>query len=211
MTVSEMVQQLIDRLGITGTVQGATVNRLTRAVNLGKDRLVGAYKWPWLETSTQFLFTSGTRTYNLVTEAHSIISLENGTASQVRKVDRDTYDELYRPSLSTATHPSVYVQQGWSSGGRMEIHIWPSPSANNTGTLRYVTSVPDIDSASSTSSFQRIPSGHHKALVEAALAEYYAQQGLDSRWQIANQQFADEVDRLSGRVQSPVIKDGSEK
>lgn len=211
MTVQEMVQQLVDRLGITGTVQNTTINRLTRAVNLGKDRLIAAHKWPWLETSTTQLFTQSVRLYNLVTEAQSIVSLESDSGSAIRKIDRDTYDELHRVSLGTAARPSVYIEQGRSSAGRIEIHVWPDLSGNTTGRLRYLTTVSDIDSTGSTGSFTRIPVTHHKAVVEAALVEYYMQQGLDQRAQLANAQFKDELELLGVRVISPVLRDGSEQ
>lgn len=211
MTVQEMVQQLVDRLGLTGTVQGATVNRLTRAVNLGKDRLIAAHKWPWLETSTSQLFTSGLRTYNLATEAQSVVSLEQSGGVPVRKIDRDAYDEMHRPSTSTAAGPTVYAEQGRSTGGRIELSVWPTPSANSTGRLRYLTTVPDITSAGSAGSFERIPTNHHKAIVEAALVEYYKQQGVDQRAMMANQQFMTELELLGVRVLSPVLRDGSEQ
>lgn len=211
MTVQEMVQQLVDRIGLTGTPAGTTINRLTRAVNLGKDRLVAAHKWPWLETSTSQLFTSGTRTYNLVTEAQSVVSLEQSAGFPVRKVERDTFDEIHRLSTATAAAPSVYTEQGRSSGGRIEVQVWPTPASNTTGRLRYLVTVSDIDSTGSTGSYTRIPVTHHKAIVEAALCEYYKQQGMESRAGMANQQFMAELELLGVRTVSPVIRDGSEQ
>ena len=208
MLAVEMLLELTDMLGITGTLQSATEARLYRAINRGKDRLVAAYKWPWLETSTQQLFTSGTRVYNLTTHARSIVSLHGSTGFPVRKVERDTFDELHDASTSTAVSPTVYREQGHSSGGAIEVKVWPNPSANSTGTLRYIANVADT---TGSNSWDRVPSSHHKAVLAAAEVEYYRQEGMTDKATLAEAKYRDEVDRLLGRTAGPVIRDGSEQ
>ena len=208
MNAAEMLLELTDRLGITGTIQTATSDRLYRAINRGKDRLVAAYKWPWLETSTSQLFTSGTRTYNLTTEAKSIVSIEGSTGFPVRKVERDTYDEIHRSDTSTAGLPTVYTQQGYSSGGRIEINVWPNPSANSTGTLRYIGTVLDT---TGSNSWNFVPPTHHKAILAAAEAEYCSKYGLDGKVQMTEAKYQDEVQRILGWNVGPVARDGSEQ
>lgn len=208
MLAVEMLNELTDMLGLTGAAETATQNRLYRAINRGKDRVVAAYKWPWLETSTQQLFTSGTRVYNLTTHARAVVSIHGSTGFPVRKVERDTFDELHDVSTVTAPSPSVYREQGHSNAGAIEVKVWPTPSANSTGTLRYIANVADT---TGSNSWDRVPSSHHKAILTAAEVELHRQEGKESEAAMAEARYRDEVDRLVGRTAGPVIRDGSEQ
>ena len=211
MTFAEMVTRLQDHLGLTGTLATGTRNRLDRLVNDGKDRVVSAYKWHWLETSATQLFTSGTRAYQVTTACVEIVSLEDFSGNAIRKVERDTYDEMHRPSTSTGAAPSVYTVQGWQASGAQSIHVWPNPSGNTAGTLRYIPKIASLSSANDTLSYDYMPSTFHFAVVQAAECEYYRQEGKLDRIGIAEQVLEGELNRLSGVVEAPVQRSGAEQ
>lgn len=210
MTFAEMITRLQDRLGLTSTLDSSTRNRLDRIVNDGKDRVVAAFKWHWLETSATQLFTSGTRNYQVTTACLEVISLEDFSGNAIRKVERDTYDEMHRPSTSTGV-PTVYTLQGWQASGAQSLHVWPNPSANTAGTLRYVPKIASLSSANDTLSFDYMPVTHHFAVVKAAEVEFYRQEGQSDMVQTANEELADEINRLAGGIEAPVQRSGAEQ
>jgi hypothetical protein len=210
MTFAEMITRLQDRLGLTSALDSGTRNRLDRVLNDGKDRVVAAFKWHWLETSATQLFTSGTRNYQMTTACIEVISLEDFSGNAIRKVERDTYDEMHRPSTATGT-PTVYTLQGWQASGAQSLHVYPSPSANTSGTLRYIPRISSLTSANDTLSFDYMPITHHFAVVKAAEVEFYRQEGQADMAQTAEAQLQDEINRLAAGVQSPVQRSGAEQ
>ena len=211
MTVSEMIVAVADLLGLSGSLTSTDAARLARLVNQGKDRVVGAAKWPWLETVTTQLFTSGTRLYTPIVLMESITAVEDSSGNRVIKVERDTYDEIFRPSTATAAAPTNYVFQGASTMGTHAIHVWPQPSANSSGLLRYIARVADVAVAGSTGSFEHIPTGLHHAVVAAAKAEFYKQDGNVQLSQASEQQYGDAMSTYLGKTVMPVARDGGEK
>ena len=211
MTVSEMIVAVADLLGLSGSLSSTDAARLSRLVNQSKDRVVGAAKWPWLETVTTQLFTSGTRTYTPPVLMNSITAVEDSSGNRVIKVDRDTYDEIFRPSTATAAAPSNYTLQGMSTMGTHAFHVWPQPSANSSGLLRYIARVADVAVAGSTGSFEHIPTGLHHAVVAAAKAEFYKQDGNTNLSQLSEQQYADAMSTYLGKTVMPIAHDGAEK
>ena len=211
MTVSEMIVAVADLLGLSGSLTSTDAARLARHVNQGKDRVVGATKWPWLETVTTQLFTSGTRLYTPPVLMNAITAIEDSDGNRVIKVERDTYDELFRPSTATATTPSDYALQGVSTTGTHAFHVWPQPSANSSGLLRYLARVPDVAVAGSTGSYEHIPIGLHNAVVMAAKVEFYRQDHDPALAQLAEAEFQSVLGQDLGKTVSPVAYDGGEK
>ena len=211
MTVSEMITSVADLLGLSGSLTSTDAARLARCVNLGKDRVVGAAKWHWLETVTTQLFTSGTRTYTPPVLMNSITALEDASGNRVIKVERDTYDEIFRPSTATAAAPSNYTLQGVSTTGTHAFSVWPQPSANSSGLLRYNARVPDVAVAGSAGSYEHIPTGLHMAVVAAAKAEAYKQDFNVALAQLAEAEYQDAIGGYLGKTLSPQAQDGAEK
>lgn len=211
MTFAEMITRLQDRLGLTSTLDASTRNRLDRLLNDAKDRVVGAFKWHWLETSATQLFTSGTRNYQVTTACLEVISVEDFSGNAVRRVERMTYDEMYRPSTSTGAVPLCYSVQGFQASGAQSLHVWPNPSGNTAGTLRYVPKIASLSSANDTNSFDYMPVTHHFAVMKAAEVEFYRQEGQTEMSQTANAELQDEINRLAGGIESPMQKSGAEQ
>lgn len=210
-TLNELVTSLQDLLGITGTLTASDRNRLDRIVNLGKDRVVAHAKWDFLETSTNQLFTSGTRLYNPNVAMKAIISLEDQNGSGVRKTERDTYDRFFRNSTATATNPEAYTLQGVSTNGTIEFQVWPTPSSNSTGRVRYRPRVADLTSANGTLAYDFIPMGLYAAILAAAKVELYKQEKDDGLSAKSEQEFKDAVADYIGMTVSPVIREGAEQ
>ena len=102
MTFNAMVVALQDLLGATGET-----TMIERMVNQGKDRYVHAAKWSHLESSADLSFTTDQRIYAAPALAQSIVGIEDADGKRVVRQERDTYDELYRPSTATGAAPSV--------------------------------------------------------------------------------------------------------
>ena len=211
MTVSEMIVSLGDLLGLSGSLTSTDAARLARLVNLGKDRVVGAAKWPWLETVTTQLFTSGTRTYTPPVLMNSITALEDSSGNRIIRVERDTYDEIFRPSTSTATAPSNYTVQGFSTAGTAAFSVWPQPASNTSGLLRYIARVGDVAVAGSAVAYDHIPTGLHHAVVFAAEAEFFKQDNNAQMQQFAEAQYQEAMNAYLGKTVTPVAQDGGEK
>lgn len=204
MNFNEMVVALQDHLGATGEV-----TMIERMVNQGKDRYVHAHKWPHLESSDDQLFTTGVRAYAAPDLAESIVGIENASGITVKKQERDTYDELYRPSAATAVEPSIYVEEGADLNAIHRFHVYPGPSTDTTGTIRFMVRVPDLTSGGGT--YDHIPEGHHFAIVKAAEVEFHQQQSQDQRAALSEAQFTGMINQLAGAHVAPLLTDGSEK
>ena len=211
MTVSEMILAVADLMGLSGSLTSTDATRLTRFVNLGKDRVVGTAKWAWLETSTTQLFTSGTRVYTPLVLMNSVTGIQDASGNRIIKVERDTYDELYNADTSTAPAPSNYTVKGFSTAGTHSIHVWPEPSANSSGILRYIARVPDVAVAGSTGSYDHIPTGLHHAVVVAAKGEFYKQEQNVALAQLSEAEYQDAINGYMGKTLSPLAYDGAEK
>ncbi len=204
MTFNEMVVALQDHLGATGEV-----TMIERMVNQGKDRYVHAQKWPHLESSDTQLFTTGVRTYAAPDLAQSIVGIENASGIPVKKQERDTYDELYRPSTATAVEPSMYAEEGTDVDAIHQFHVWPDPSTDTAGTIRFMVRVPDLTSGGGT--YDHIPEEHHFAVLKAAETEFHEQQGQEQKAALAEAKFTGMINQLAGAHVAPVLADGSEK
>lgn len=203
MTFGEMRQALWDRLGLTGEQ-----TMIERLINSGKDRFVTAYKWPYLETSTDQLFTSGTRSYTAPTDCRHILSLHGPSGTPLDgDISREEYDLVFRGDTSTATVPTVFREQGAvSTTQRIQFHVWPNPTTNTTGSMRYLTRPADILTTGTNSVYDYIPAAHHFAIVDAAeasFAEYEERQDAPTLWQKFYQTVATlagvDVEALPGR------------
>jgi len=194
MTFGDMLQALYDRLGLTGETDLAV-----RLINNGKDRYETARKWPFLETSTTQLFTSGTRTYLAPSNCRHILSIEGPSGLPLdSEVERETYDALYRADTSTATVPTVYREQGTrQTDGSIYFQVWPNPSTNTSGTIRFLQHVPDLSSADTASSYYAIPSAHHFAILEFAEASFHEYEDSQQA-QFLYSKALDSVNRLAG-------------
>lgn len=171
MTFGAIKQAVYDLLGLTGET-----TMVERLVNSGKDMLVQRYKWPWLEASANQLWTTSQRAYTMSTDVGHIIGLYTSTGTPLDgEVDRKTYDELYRADTSTAANPEVWIEEGATSTGAINIHVWKTPSGNSTGTVRYIKRVPDV--STDGSSFQQIPVTHHFCIAEYAAALFREWEG----------------------------------
>ena len=141
MTFNAMVVALQDLLGATGET-----TMIERMVNQGKDRYVHAAKWPHLESSVDLSFTTDQRIYAAPALAQSIVGIEDADGNRLLRQERDTYDELYRASTAAATEPSMYTEEGADVDALHQFHVWPKPSANSTGKIRFLVRVPDLSS-----------------------------------------------------------------
>lgn len=205
MTFNEMVAVLQDLLGIANAEQ--TV--IEQAVNAGKDRYVHAVKWPHLESSEVQAFASGTRVFSAPDACESIVGVEDASGNRVTKVERDSWDEIFRPDTSTAAAPTHYSEQGTDPNAIHQFQVWPNPSALSTGKIRFQVRVPDL--TSTTGTYDHVPEAHHFAILKAAETEFFQRQGQNSKSALAEQQFQIIVQQLAGDLAMPVLDDGSEK
>lgn len=204
MTFLEMKTALYDRLGLTG--ETALVERL---VNEGKDMYVTARKWGHLESSTTQLWTSGTRAYTAIGAVDHITALEGSTGQEVNgDIHMDTYKALYRPDTSTAKTPTVYVEEGATIGAAKNFNVWPSPSENSSGTMRFLVRVPDLATASDSSPFDHIPSNHHFVILGAAEI-LFAEYENDQQAVLLRSQWEQDITRLAGETPKEVLRDGT--
>lgn len=204
MTFNEMVVALQDHLGIAGET-----TMIERMVNQGKDRYVHAGKWDHLESSAAQLWTTGIRNYAAPALAESIVALEDASGNRLMRHERSTYDELYRPSASTAAAPSIYSEEGTDPDSIRQFQVWPEPSGNTTGTTRFLVRVPGL--TSTTGTYDHIPEAHHFAIVKAAEVEFHQREKDVSAAALAEQQFNTMIQQLSGVLVAPVFQEGSEK
>lgn len=205
MTFNEMVAVIQDHLGISGGETTVT----EQAVNAGKDRYVNAAKWPHLESSEVQAFASGVRVFSAPDACESIVGIEDASGSRITKVERDSWDELFRSDTSTATAPTHYSEQGTDPNAIHQFQVWPNPSALSTGKIRYLVRVPDLTSTDGT--YDHIPEAHHFAIIKAAETKFYQRQGQNSKSALAEQQFQVIIQQLAGDLAMPVLDDGSEK
>lgn len=205
MTFNEMVVAVQDHLGISG---GQTT-LVEQKLNAGKDRYVHAAKWPHLESSDTQLFSTDIREYAAPVLCESIVGIEDATGNRVVRQERDTYDELYRPDTSTATEPSVYTEEGSDVDAIHQFHVWPKPSGNSSGKIRYLVRVPDLTSTVGT--YDHVPEAHHFVILKAAEVEFHKWEGQMDKAALAEQQFRDMVRQLAGELAMPIVQDGSEK
>lgn len=185
LTFGDLVQELEDRLGFTGQ---ATL--LKRLVNKGKDRLVSAAKWPFLETGSVLAFANGTTEYSLPQDAQTVVAIYNSSDELLAELHRDTFDEAYRSDTSTG-EPSVYVTQGMSQSAYPQIRVWPTPDASYSGTVRYLRRVPNMVLDADIP--EHIPPEYHYAIADAAEMEYYSWEGDANMTQIADNRFKNDL------------------
>ena len=204
MTFNAMVVALQDHLGITG--ETTLVERL---VNQGKDRYVHAGKWPHLESSDTQFWTTDRRTYAAPVLCESIVALEDASGNRVLRQERDTYDELFRRSTAAATEPSMYTEEGADVNALHQFHVWPKPSTNSTGKIRFLVRVPDL--TGTTGTYDHIPEEHHFVILKGAEVEFHNQQQQENLAAVAEAQFIGMINQLAGAHAALVLADGSEK
>lgn len=204
MTFNEMVVALQDHLGIT-----AETTLVERFVNQGKDRYVHAAKWPHLESSVVQSWTTNDRAYAAPALCESIVALEDADGNRVIRQERDTYDELYRADTSGAAAPSVYTEEGTDEDTIHQFHVWPKPSGNTSGTVRFLVRVPDL--TSTTGTYDHIPEAHHFTILKAAEVEFHLFEGQMNKAALSEQQFTNMIRQISGTLIAPVFEEGGEK
>lgn len=205
MTFGEMRQQLWDRLGITGEQL-----LVQRCLNRGKDRFITARKWPFLETDAAQVFSTSTRSYTLGTAVEHLVAVEDASGNPVERIDRNAYDELYRNSTSTGTAPKVYAVDGSiSTTQAMRVHVWPSPSALNTGKIHYQVRVSDLGTTDTSNTYDHIPATHHFAVLDYAEAEFMNARDMQEKAMLAEQKAAQSVAQLANDLPQPQIEDGT--
>ena len=204
MTFNEMVVALQDHLGITG--ETTLVERL---INQGKDRYVHAGKWPHLESSDTQFWTTDRRAYAAPVLCESLVALEDSSGNRVLRQERDTYDELYRADASDAVEPSVYTEEGTDTDAIHQFHVWPKPSSDTEGKVRFLVRVPDL--TSTTGTFDHIPEAHHFAILKAAEIEFHEFEGQMDKAVLSEQQFIGMIRQLSGQLIAPVFEEGGGK
>ena len=204
MTFNAMVVALQDLLGATGET-----TMIERMVNQGKDRYVHAAKWPHLESSVDLSFTTDQRIYAAPDLAQSIVGIEDASGNRLLRQERDTYDELYRPSTAAATEPSMYTEEGADVDAIHQFHVWPKPSSDTTGKIRFLVRVPDL--TGTTGTYDHIPEEHHFVILKGAEVEFREQQEQDTLAALAEAQFIGMINQLVGAHAGPVLADGSEK
>lgn len=202
-TFGAMMQALYDRLGFTG--ETALVVRL---VNDAKDRVVHGAKWPFLEATTTFGVGNSTRNYQLGTDVGHILAIYDSVDQSVEPMERVTYDRLYRADASTANSPVIYTREHYSTTSRPNIHVWQSPAATTTLTLRYVMRVGDLADVSSTNSFDQIPANLTVAIQQAAEAALHSWQS-SAQAQPLEDKFQRTLAQMAAFYQAPVIDDGT--
>ena len=204
MTFNAMVVALQDLLGATGET-----TMIERMVNHGKDRYVHAAKWSHLESSADLSFTTNQRIYAAPDLAQSIVGIEDTNGNPLKRQERDTYDELFRPSTAAATEPSMYTEEGADVNALHQFHVWPKPSANSTGKIRFLVRVPDL--TGTTGTYDHIPEEHHFVILKGAEVEFHNQQQQENLAAVAEAQFIGMINQLAGAHVGPVLADGSEK
>ncbi len=173
MTVSEMADALFDKLGITAaSAPSGTVTTIFRLLNQAKDRFVEQNKWSFLESSEDQLWTTSQRVYSMPAIVSHIVGLEQADGTKLEETERMAYDELFRAESDTATAPARFTQQGTDGNSLIQIHVYPNPTTNTTGSVRHLVRVADIDNSGSTASYAHIPENHHYLIVALAESEF---------------------------------------
>ena len=204
-----MADALFDKLGITAAnSDSGTVTTLFRLLNQAKDRFVNQQKWSFLESSENQLWTTNQRAYTMAATVGHIVALEQAGGTRLEETERLTYDELHRSVTDTGTAPTRFVEQGTAANSLLRVHVYPKPTTNTTGTVRYLHRVPDIANSGSTASFAHIPENHHHAIVALAEAEFAKFEDSDAV-QIIEQVGQMEASELAQSLSSPVIDDGT--
>lgn len=205
MTFGDMMQDLLDRFGITGQV-----SLIERMVNQAKDDYVTVRKWPHLESSVTQLWTTSARNYTLNSGFSAIVGLEDSDGEPLDgDVGRATYDNLYRADDSTGTAPTVYVEEGSNVSSDVRFHLWPTLTTNSSGLVHGLVRVADLSNATSTQSFQHIPSNHIAVINIRAAALFREWEGDAAAAQILDQQYRNKIAVLAGEIQQEKIDDGT--
>lgn len=144
-----------------------------RLANQAKDKWVNGAKWPYLEYTTNLVFTTGTRQYTLGTDVGHVVSIITSAGQPLEPVHRATYDQVFHPDTATAVAPTAFAVRQFTTQAQPTVHVWKTPAAIGTGTLHYIRRITDMTNAGSANGFDHIPSEHYAGIIEFAEAMFH--------------------------------------
>lgn len=155
----------------------ATTDSVARAKTLDwlniaeKTVLSKAPDWWFLYEEDDFDFVIAQAAYSVPPEWEEVVDLQWGLDyAPMTRLTELTYNALLRPYASATGVPTHWSAQSRTENTQvLNVHVWPTPSANKTGVARvrlYPAALSD-----SSSSYSRIPEAHRMILIDYARAE----------------------------------------
>lgn len=194
MTFGEIKQRVYDKLGLTGET--------TMVESMVNETLLEVSSAPWRylqETSAQTIGSDGIATTG--TSVAYPIEVYGTDGLPLDVVSQELYEDLYRgDTATTATNPLVATLDGQTSVGGHTITVWPKPTADLSGSLRYCRRVSPM---STDVDVPDLPFQFHSLLVDGALARFAAHEN-DDMVQISEQRFNTGLERM--RQTEPMVE-----
>lgn len=164
MTFGAIVQRVYDKLGLT-----AEATMVASMVNEAAQEIASAAPWRFLEETQNHLWTTSQSLYTVSTNVGYVLMLHASTGWPLDIVSQHLFKDMYRGDTSTAGYPYVATMDGMNTTGQCTFRVWPTPSANSTGTCRYLRR---IDPMSTTADVPQIPTQWHQLIVDGALSRF---------------------------------------
>lgn len=193
MTLGQALTRVLRRVGLSTTTAGFQ-DKARDYINLVLSEVVPDVPWWWLDRTTTFSTSNGTRTYQPVsgnvTAWWSFVDATDERPLEI--VGPDEYDASDLDRSETGTVEKVFLAGLDTTTGYPVVELWRTPNSTNTIRVRYRADIDEWTSANDDTDLLvlGIPRIIESVLISGATAYYLEEEGDEGGAKREGENFA---------------------